>query len=151
MPNSLIDNWTFEIFGKYGIIELSRDLWKVWVDYLWRSSMLVLENNKRERADKSFFLFLISNSPIFCGLFGLRKNRPSILIPRQRPVKISRGKTDDYIRSDGWHQILFKRSVPNRHFHSFRAMKSGDRQIVLSSGMTYDWFWSSKIVKGSVG
>ena len=35
--------------------------------------------------------------------------------------------------------------------HNFRAPRSGDRQIIRSSRTSYDLFWSSKIVKGSVG
>ena len=37
---------------------------------------------------------------------------------------------------------------PDRPFHNFRASRSGDRWILCRSG---DGFWSSKIVKGTVG
>ena len=41
--------------------------------------------------------------------------------------------------------------LPDRTFHNFSASKSGDLRMVCSSGMSYDGFLSSKVVKGSVG
>ena len=38
-----------------------------------------------------------------------------------------------------------------RPFHNFRASRSGNRRILLTSRTSFDGFRSSKIVKGSVG
>ena len=46
---------------------------------------------------------------------------------------------------------LLTLNSPDRPFHNFRALRSGDRQILCSSRRPYDGFKSSKIVKGSVG
>ena len=42
-------------------------------------------------------------------------------------------------------------SHPDEPFHNSRASKSGDRRISFSSGMSFDGFWSSSILKGFVG
>ena len=39
---------------------------------------------------------------------------------------------------------------PDRIFHNFIGPKSGDQQNLYSSGTSYDWFWSFKVVKGLV-
>ena len=41
--------------------------------------------------------------------------------------------------------------TPYGPFHTCRASKSGDRRIIYYSGTWCDGFWSSKVVKGSVG
>ena len=40
---------------------------------------------------------------------------------------------------------------PDEPFYIFRALRSGDRRILRSSGTSHDGCWSSKVVKGSVG
>ena len=40
---------------------------------------------------------------------------------------------------------------PDRPFHHFRASRSGDPRILSISETSFDGFWSSKVVKGSVG
>ena len=42
-------------------------------------------------------------------------------------------------------------SQPGRSFHNSRALKSGDRLVLFSSGTYCDRFWSHKVVKRSVG
>ena len=42
---------------------------------------------------------------------------------------------------------LHTRRIPDEPFHNFRASRSGDRQILFSSGTSCDGFWSSKIGK----
>ena len=42
-------------------------------------------------------------------------------------------------------------TYPDRPFHNFRSPQSRDRLILFSSGTSYFGFWSSKIVKESVG
>ena len=41
--------------------------------------------------------------------------------------------------------------LPDRPFRNFRAVRSGDRWIVCSPGASYHGYWSSKLIKGSVG
>ena len=40
---------------------------------------------------------------------------------------------------------------PGRPFRNFGAPRSGDRRTLCDSEMSYDGFWSSQVVKGSVG
>ena len=41
--------------------------------------------------------------------------------------------------------------LPDRPFHNFRASGSGDRRIISSSLTSFGGFWSSEVVKRSVG
>ena len=48
-------------------------------------------------------------------------------------------------------EVLARRITTNRPFHNFRASLAGGRRKVCSSRASCDGFWSSKVVKGSVG
>ena len=49
------------------------------------------------------------------------------------------------------HERKMQLALPGRPFDCFRASRSGDRRILCRSGVSNSGFWSSKIVKGSVG
>ena len=83
----------------------------------------------------SFFSMHINYLPVFmfdlsCSS-GYNRNLAAITAIKNPPTKTN--------------------SPPDRPFRNFRAWRSGDQQILCSSVTSCDGFWSSKIVKGSVG
>ena len=63
-------------------------------------------------------------------------------------VRISRSYVVSWL---GFWDSSARWALPDEPFHNFRASRSGDRQMLCSSGTSCDGFWSSKIVKGFVG
>ena len=58
------------------------------------------------------------------------------------------GEENDEPRAQAHSSTLL---IPDRTLHNLRSSRSWDRQILCSSETSYRGFWSSKVVKGSVG